>query len=139
MAAAETAGLPTLKDSKPSTDVDKLAEYAKDFEFPVFVKAVVSGGGRGMRFIENEEELKTKCAEASREAEAAFGDGHVYLETAVIKPQHIEVQILADSQGNVMHLSSVTAPCSAATRRSSRSLPPRPWIRSCVTASVPMP
>ncbi|MFS0469736.1 pyruvate carboxylase, partial [Corynebacterium striatum] len=70
----------------------------------VFVKAVAGGGGRGMRFIENEEELKTKCAEASREAEAAFGDGHVYLETAVIKPQHIEVQILADSQGNVMHL-----------------------------------
>lgn len=104
VAAAEEAGLPTLKDSKPSTDVDELAEYSKDFEFPVFVKAVAGGGGRGMRFIENEAELKTKCAEASREAEAAFGDGHVYLETAVIRPQHIEVQILADSQGNVMHL-----------------------------------
>ena len=104
VAAAEEAGLPTLKDSKPSTDVDKLAEYAKDFEFPVFVKAVAGGGGRGMRFIENEAELKTKCAEASREAEAAFGDGNVYLETAVIRPQHIEVQILADSHGNVAHL-----------------------------------
>uniref|UniRef100_UPI00261C192B ATP-binding protein n=1 Tax=uncultured Bradyrhizobium sp. TaxID=199684 RepID=UPI00261C192B len=88
----------------PSTDVEELAEYAKDFNYPIFVKAVAGGGGRGMRFIENEAELKTKCAEASREAEAAFGDGHVYLETAVIRPQHIEVQILGDSQGNVMHL-----------------------------------
>ncbi|QNE89040.1 pyruvate carboxylase [Corynebacterium incognita] len=102
--AAEAAGLPTLQDSEPSTDVDKLAEYAKDFTFPVFVKAVAGGGGRGMRFVERPEDLKEKAAEASREAEAAFGDGHVYLETAVIRPQHIEVQILADSQGNVMHL-----------------------------------
>ena len=102
--AAQEAGLPTLKDSEPSTDLDKLVEYSKDFTYPIFVKAVAGGGGRGMRFIENESELREKCAEASREAEAAFGDGHVYLETAVIKPQHIEVQILADSQGNVVHL-----------------------------------
>lgn len=102
--AAEAAGLPTLKDSKPSTDPDELYEYAKEFTYPVFVKAVAGGGGRGMRFIENEAEFKQKAAEASREAEAAFGDGHVYVETAVIKPQHIEVQILADEHGNVMHL-----------------------------------
>lgn len=102
--AAQEAGLPTLRDSKPSTDLDELWEASKDFEFPVFVKAVAGGGGRGMRFIDNEAVLKEKCAEASREAEAAFGDGRVYLETAVINPQHIEVQILADSQGNVIHL-----------------------------------
>ena len=102
--AAKEAGLPTLKDSEPSTDVDKLVEYSKDFNFPVFVKAVAGGGGRGMRFVESEDQLHEKAAEASREAEAAFGDGSVYLETAVIKPQHIEVQILADSQGNVVHL-----------------------------------
>ena len=104
VAAAQAAGLPTLQDSEPSDDVDKLAEYAKDFTFPVFVKAVAGGGGRGMRFVEKPEQLKEKAAEASREAAAAFGDGAVYLETAVIKPQHIEVQILADSQGNVIHL-----------------------------------
>ena len=102
--AAEEAGLPTLKDSEPSTDVDQLVSYAEDFQFPVFVKAVAGGGGRGMRFVETPGELKEKAAEASREAEAAFGDGSVYLETAVINPQHIEVQILADSQGNVIHL-----------------------------------
>ena len=102
--AAEEAGLPTLKDSKPSSDVDTLVEYSADFEYPLFVKAVAGGGGRGMRFVKNEKELRTKISEASREAEAAFGDASVYLETAVIKPQHIEVQILADSHGNVVHL-----------------------------------
>ena len=91
--AAERAGLPTLKDSEPSSDPKQLAEYAKDFEFPVFVKAVAGGGGRGMRFIEKQEDVERLSAEASREAEAAFGDPNVYIERAVIKPQHIEVQL----------------------------------------------
>ena len=78
--AAERAGLPTLKDSEPSTDPAELAEIAKEFTFPVFVKAVAGGGGRGMRFIEKIEDVERLAAEASREAEAAFGDGHVYLE-----------------------------------------------------------
>lgn len=104
VAAAREAGLPTLNDSEASSDIDTLVEYGKDFQFPVFVKAVSGGGGRGMRLVEKPEDLREKAAEASREAEAAFGDGDVYLETAVIKPQHIEVQILADSHGNVMHL-----------------------------------
>ena len=102
--AAERAGLPVLKDSEPSADPKELAEFAKDFEFPVFVKAVAGGGGRGMRFIEKIEDVEALAAEASREAEAAFGDPHVYIERAVIKPQHIEVQIMADSHGNVVHL-----------------------------------
>lgn len=102
--AAERAGLPVLKDSEPSADPKQIAEYAKDFEFPVFVKAVAGGGGRGMRFIEKPEDVEKLAAEASREAEAAFGDAHVYLERAVIKPQHIEVQVMADSHGNVVHL-----------------------------------
>ncbi|WP_288747803.1 pyruvate carboxylase [uncultured Corynebacterium sp.] len=102
--AAKEAGLPTLQDSEPTTDIDKLVADASDFSFPVFVKAVSGGGGRGMRYVESESELRERAAEASREAEAAFGDGSVYLETAVINPQHIEVQVLADSQGNVIHL-----------------------------------
>lgn len=102
--AAERAGLPVLKDSEPSSDPKQLAEYAKDFEFPVFVKAVAGGGGRGMRFIEKLEDVEKLAAEASREAEAAFGDPSVYIERAVIRPQHIEVQIMADSYGNVVHL-----------------------------------
>ena len=102
--AAQRAGLPTLQDSEPSSDPKQLAEYAKDFQFPVFVKAVAGGGGRGMRFIEKIEDVEKLAAEASREAEAAFGDPNVYIERAVINPQHIEVQIMADSYGNVVHL-----------------------------------
>ena len=102
--AAERAGLPTLKDSEPSSDVAQLAEYAKEFQFPVFIKAVAGGGGRGMRFVEKPEDLEALAAEASREAEAAFGDPNVYVERAVINPQHIEVQVMADSYGNVVHL-----------------------------------
>ncbi|AGF71667.1 pyruvate carboxylase [Corynebacterium halotolerans] len=102
--AAKAAGLPVLQDSRPSTDVDELVAMAGDFTFPVFVKAVAGGGGRGMRFVEKPEDLPARAAEASREAEAAFGDGHVYLERAVINPQHIEVQILGDATGDVIHL-----------------------------------
>ncbi|MCF4006019.1 pyruvate carboxylase [Corynebacterium uropygiale] len=102
--AAKAAGLPTLGDSEPSTDIDELVEMSKDFTFPIFVKAVAGGGGRGMRFIERPEDVASLAAEASREAEAAFGDGHVYIERAVINPQHIEVQILGDDYGNVIHL-----------------------------------
>ena len=102
--AAERAGLPVLKDSEPSSDPKELAEFAKEFEFPVFVKAVAGGGGRGMRFIEKPEDVERLAAEASREAEAAFGDPNVYVERAVIRPQHIEVQVMADSYGNVVHL-----------------------------------
>ena len=102
--AAKEAGLPVLQDSPASNDVDELVEYGKDFNFPVFVKAIAGGGGRGMRFVEKPEDLPELAAEASREAAAAFGDGDVYLETAVINPQHIEVQLLGDSQGNVIHL-----------------------------------
>lgn len=104
VAAAARAGLPVLQDSEPSEDVDTLVESAAEFTFPIFVKAVAGGGGRGMRFVEKREDLPRLAAEASREAAAAFGDGHVYLETAVLNPQHIEVQILGDRDGNVVHL-----------------------------------
>jgi pyruvate carboxylase len=73
-------------------------------EFPVFVKAVSGGGGRGMRRVTDPAALPEAIEAASREAESAFGDPTVYLEQAVINPRHIEVQILADNRGNVMHL-----------------------------------
>lgn len=102
--AATEAGLPILDDSEPSADVDELVSFAEGREFPLFVKAVAGGGGRGMRFVDSPEHLRSLAEEASREAAAAFGDASVYLERAVINPQHIEVQILADSAGNVVHL-----------------------------------
>lgn len=72
--------------------------------FPLFVKAVAGGGGRGMRRVADIDALADAVEAASREADSAFGDPHVYLEQAVLNPRHIEVQILADNHGNVIHL-----------------------------------
>ena len=104
--AARAAGLPVLNSSAPSTSVDELVAVAAGpgIEFPLFVKAVSGGGGRGMRRVTDPEALPEAIEAASREAESAFGDPTVYLEQAVLNPRHVEVQILADTHGNVMHL-----------------------------------
>lgn len=104
IAAAKAAGLPVLASSAPSADVDELLAAAQAMEFPVFVKAVAGGGGRGMRRVAEPAALREAIEAASREAESAFGDPTVFLEQAVINPRHIEVQILADTHGNVIHL-----------------------------------
>jgi pyruvate carboxylase len=104
IAAAREAGLPVLSSSAPSSSVDELVAAAGDMRFPLFVKAVAGGGGRGMRRVTDIDALAEAIEAASREAESAFGDSTVYLEQAVIKPRHIEVQILADNTGNVIHL-----------------------------------
>ena len=102
--AAREAGLPTLRGSEPSDDPATLIAAAPEVGFPLFVKAVSGGGGRGMRRVEDAEALPAALAEAQREASSAFGDSRMYLEEAVIRPRHIEVQILADGTGEVMHL-----------------------------------
>ncbi|GAA3179506.1 hypothetical protein GCM10020255_072780 [Rhodococcus baikonurensis] len=104
IAAAKAAGLPVLASSEPSADIDELLAAAEDMTFPIFVKAVAGGGGRGMRRVAERSQLKEAIEAAAREAESAFGDSTVFLEQAVIDPRHIEVQILADEQGNVIHL-----------------------------------
>ncbi|MGW3964384.1 pyruvate carboxylase [Amycolatopsis sp. NPDC005003] len=102
--AAREAGVPVLGSSEPSHDVDALVAAADELGFPVFVKAVAGGGGRGMRRVEDPALLRESIEAAAREAESAFGDPTVFLEKAVVEPRHIEVQILADGQGNVIHL-----------------------------------
>src|SRR5689334_18703066 len=102
--AARAAGVPTLVSVDPSTDVDVLLESAKDIPYPLFVKAVAGGGGRGMRRVESPDDLRQAVETCMREAEGAFGDPTVFIEQAVVEPRHIEVQILADGVGNVIHL-----------------------------------
>ena len=104
VAAARAAGVPTLKSTPPGKDLDELVAGAEEIGFPVFVKAVAGGGGRGMRRVDRPEELREALGAAMREAEGAFGDPTVFIEQAVQRPRHIEVQILADTQGHVMHL-----------------------------------
>ncbi|GAA4365813.1 pyruvate carboxylase [Paeniglutamicibacter cryotolerans] len=102
--AARAAGIPVLNSSEPSDDVEYLTSAAEKIGFPVFVKAVAGGGGRGMRRVDTREMLAESLAAAMREAGSAFGDPTVFLEQAVLRPRHIEVQILADEHGNVVHL-----------------------------------
>ncbi len=104
IAAAQEAGLPTLTGSEPSEDLATLLAAADQIGFPLFVKAVSGGGGRGMRRVDDPANLADALSEAQRESESAFGDSRMYLEPAVIDPRHIEVQILGDKTGDVIHL-----------------------------------
>ncbi|NYG55156.1 pyruvate carboxylase [Nocardioides perillae] len=104
IAAAKAAGVPVLASVEPSTDVDALLAAAADMPYPLFVKAVAGGGGRGMRRVDEEGALREAVETCMREAEAAFGDPTVFIEQAVVDPRHIEVQVLADGQGGVIHL-----------------------------------
>jgi len=103
-AAAIRAGVPVLASTESSDDKAVLLPQAQAIGFPLFVKAVAGGGGRGMRKVDDESQLSDLLDEAMREAGSAFGDSRVFLEQAVIRPRHIEVQILADNHGNIIHL-----------------------------------
>jgi len=101
---ARRVGVPTLRSTPPSTDPDELIAGAQEIGFPVFIKAVAGGGGRGMRRVDDPARFGEELGAAMREAEGAFGDPTVFVEQAVAAPRHIEVQVLADHQGNVVHL-----------------------------------
>ena len=101
---AIAAGVPVLKSTQPSTDVELLISQADEIGFPIFAKAVAGGGGRGMRRVAQKSELRGALEEAMREANSAFGDATMFLEAAVLRPRHIEVQILADASGETVHL-----------------------------------
>lgn len=102
--AARAAGIPVLASCDPSSDQDELLAAAEEIGFPLFVKAVAGGGGRGMRRVDSRGDLPEALSAAMREADSAFGDPTVFLEQAVLRPRHIEVQILADATGDVVHL-----------------------------------
>ncbi|WP_067485741.1 pyruvate carboxylase [Actinomadura hibisca] len=102
VAAARRAGLPVLGSATPEPGEELAA--ADEIGFPLFVKAAAGGGGRGLRRVDRREELQAAVETARREAESAFGDPTVFLEQAVDRPRHIEVQVLADATGYTVHL-----------------------------------
>ena len=89
---------------KAITDTDKAKEIADKIGYPILIKASAGGGGKGMRVVENREELKSQMERAISEALSAFGDGSVFIEKYVGSPRHIEIQVLADTHGNTIHL-----------------------------------
>lgn len=86
------------------TDVALAKKVAKEIGFPILIKAAAGGGGKGMRVVENVEELPEQMDRAISEAKASFGDGSVFIEKYVSSPRHIEIQVLADTHGNIVHL-----------------------------------
>lgn len=85
------------------TDPKEAAEIAKKIGFPILIKASAGGGGKGMRIVENEKDVEQQMKRAISEATSAFGDGSVFVEKYITSPRHIEIQVLADSHGNILH------------------------------------
>ncbi|AUS85590.1 pyruvate carboxylase [Lysinibacillus sp. YS11] len=88
----------------PVADLAEVEMFASNYGYPVMIKAALGGGGRGMRLVHTPEDLASSYERAKSEAKAAFGSDEVYVEKAIIKPKHIEVQIIGDKHGNIVHL-----------------------------------
>jgi acetyl-CoA carboxylase biotin carboxylase subunit len=100
---AEDAGVPVVPGTEGNATPEEAMEKAGEIGYPVMVKAAAGGGGRGIRVVEEDGELEKAVKEAKREAEAAFGEGSVYLEKFLVEPRHVEVQVMGDGEGNVVH------------------------------------
>ncbi|MEM1215302.1 MAG: biotin carboxylase N-terminal domain-containing protein, partial [Bacteroidota bacterium] len=102
---ARKVDVPLIEDSQQAlTTADIALAEARRIGYPVMIKAAAGGGGRGMRVVRNDEDLTREYNEASGEAQTAFGDGTVFLEKYIENPKHIEVQILGDTHGSIVHL-----------------------------------
>ncbi len=98
------AGVPLVPGTEGATDLDESREAAEEVGYPVLLKATAGGGGKGMRLVQGPDELDSAYNTAALEAEAAFGDGSLYLEKAVSPARHVEIQVLADAEGGVLTL-----------------------------------
>ncbi|HJU87418.1 MAG TPA: acetyl-CoA carboxylase biotin carboxylase subunit [Gemmatimonadota bacterium] len=108
----QEAGVPVVPGTPGAIDEERRArQAAEEIGFPVLVKAAAGGGGKGMRVARDAEEFASAFPQARREAEAAFGDGRVYIERFLERPRHIEIQVLGDRQGNVIHLGERDCSC----------------------------
>lgn len=102
--AMKKAGVPTVPGSVGAVTLNNAEEQAKHIGFPLLIKAAAGGGGRGMRIVEHFDQLISQVQAAKQEAEACFGDDTVYMERFLQNPRHVEVQVLADGNGNAIHL-----------------------------------
>jgi acetyl-CoA carboxylase biotin carboxylase subunit len=98
------AGVPIVPGTETDLRDEEILSQADRIGFPLFIKAAAGGGGKGMRLVQSQEELKRSMGTARREAMNAFGDDRIYLEKAILGARHVEIQLLADRQGNVIHL-----------------------------------
>jgi acetyl-CoA carboxylase biotin carboxylase subunit len=104
-ATVAKAGVPLVPGTELAVgDTDAARRAAREIGYPILVKAAAGGGGKGMRTVADEAELEQALAAAAREATAAFGDGRVYLERLITRPRHVEVQVLGDKHGTLVHL-----------------------------------
>ncbi len=101
---AKKIGIPLVPGSDGPVDFQKALEIAKEIKYPVVIKSAGGGGGRGIRVVHDEKELREKLPLAMQESKQAFGDERVYIEKYLVNPKHIEVQVLADKYGNVITL-----------------------------------
>ena len=101
---AVEAKVPVVPGSDNVSSADEAVATVEEIGYPVMIKAAAGGGGRGIRVAENEEELREAVQAAKREAQSAFGDGTLYLEKFLAGPRHVEVQVMADEEGNAIHL-----------------------------------
>jgi pyruvate carboxylase len=102
---AELAGIPVIPGSPgPVTEVSEVEDFARVHNLPIIIKASLGGGGRGMRIVKQKEEIQESFNRAKSEAKAAFGNDEVYIEKLIENPKHIEVQIIGDRHGNIVHL-----------------------------------
>lgn len=104
-AQAELADIPVIPGTDgPVSNIDDVIHFGKQYGFPIIIKASLGGGGRGMRIVNNLDEVSEAYERAKSEAKAAFGNDEVYVERFIQNPKHIEVQILGDQHGNIVHL-----------------------------------
>ncbi|QHZ46673.1 MULTISPECIES: pyruvate carboxylase [Bacillus] len=102
---AEKAGIPVIPGSDgPVAGIEDVKRFAEEYGYPFIIKASLGGGGRGMRIVREESELQESYNRAKSEAKAAFGNDEVYVEKLIEKPKHIEVQVIGDKEGHVVHL-----------------------------------
>ena len=102
---AKQVGVPVVPGTEePATHIDDARRVARQLGYPVMLKAAAGGGGKGMRRVDSEQELESAVRDAASEAQRAFGSDEIYLEKLIVNPRHIEIQLIGDTHGNIIHL-----------------------------------